>query len=72
MRRRPDADSLPGGTACVNGTTGLRAADLEFTAGAGAGPAAGNARTDPAGNLVHPAIGATLLLSGGVDFLRRK
>jgi hypothetical protein len=54
-----------------NGTASLWASDSDLVVGAGAGPAAGNARTDPAGNDLRPAIGWTLLFNGGVDFLHR-
>lgn len=46
----------------------VRAADLSI--GGGAGPAAGNGRTDPTGQNAHPQIGGTLLLNAGFDFLR--
>jgi len=56
----------------ITGMTVTWAADTDVTVGAGAGPPAGNARTDPRGNDVGPAIGGTLLFNGAVDFLHRK
>lgn len=43
------------------------AADLAI--GGGAGPVSGNARTDPTGADARPAIGGTLLLNAGFEFL---
>jgi hypothetical protein len=48
-------------------TLGVYAAD--FAIGGGAGPSAGNARTDPSGADARPAIGGTLLLNAGFEFL---
>jgi hypothetical protein len=47
--------------------SGVRAAD--FAIGGGAGPASGNGRTDPNGGDARPAIGGTLLLNAGFEFL---
>lgn len=51
------------GTICF----GTHAAD--FAIGGGAGPASGNARTDPNGGDARPAIEGTLLLNAGFEFL---
>ena len=56
----------------VTSVTWLCAANADFAAGGGAGPVAGNARTDPRGNDVDHAIGGTLLFSGAFDLLHRR
>jgi len=58
--------------AVLLGLTDLWATDADFTVGGGAGPAAGNARTDPNGKDVSPDIGATLLFNGSIEFLHYK
>lgn len=45
------------------------AAEVELTVAGGAGPAAGNARTDPTGRDARPAIGGTLVIDGGIDLV---
>jgi hypothetical protein len=44
----------------------------DFAIGGGAGPASGNARSDPNGLATAPEIGGTLLLNAGFPFLRYK
>lgn len=43
---------------------------LSVAIGGGAGPASGNARTDPTGRDARPEVGGTLLLNPGFEFLR--
>lgn len=45
---------------------------LSVAIGGGAGPASGNARTDPTGRDARPEIGGTLLLNAGYEFLHSK
>ena len=44
----------------------------DFAIGGGAGPASGNARTDPNGRDARPKIGGTLLLNAGLEFVQCK
>jgi hypothetical protein len=57
---------------CLTAAARLAAAGADLTAGAGAGPAADSARTDPRGNDARPGIGATLVFTGGFDLLHGK
>jgi len=45
---------------------------LSVAIGGGAGPASGNARTDPTGRDARPEIGGTLLLNAGYEFVHSK